>query len=185
MKVFIAGFTGTGKTTISKNVADKFNLSFYPASTLFKEFAQINSDTKGYWTHEGLKFIKERVGSDVDQKFDKHLLDIVDSNENFVMDSWTMPWLYKQDALRILLHAPYEIRVKRILDRDNHDLTSARKAVFVKDHQSKMIYLQKYGFDISKDWNVFDLIVNTQYMDQDEVTDYITNYIKKYKEYFG
>jgi predicted cytidylate kinase len=184
MKVLIAGLTGTGKTTLAKNIAGKFKLKFMPSSSLFREFANQNTSEQGWWTRAGLKFIKERLNSDFDERFDKYLLELVDSEDDFIIDSWTMPWLYKEEALRIYLTAPFDERVNRIMLRDNHDFDSAKSSVLAKDTETKMIYLQKYQFDIVKDLNVFDLIINTQYLNEKQITDLVCDFVKSYKEYF-
>ena len=44
------------------------------------------------------KLLEERINTDVDEQFDKYLLDLLDKEDNFIIDSWTMPWLYKEQA---------------------------------------------------------------------------------------
>jgi predicted cytidylate kinase len=184
MKVFITGLTGTGKSKICKGIEKALKIKYYSSSTLFREFSGNMDDTKGYWTHKGLKFIEERKESDIDEKFDKYLLELVTNKDQFIMDSRTMPWLYTEPALRILLTAPFDVRVKRVMLRDEHTLDSARSAVSTKDNSDRVIYLNHYGFDIFKDLKPFDLVVNTQYLNEKEVLDLVLEYVKKYKGVF-
>jgi len=184
VKVFISGLTGTGKNTIAKELASKLGLKYYECSWLLKEFTGMNVRSDGYHEVRGKEAIEKRLKSNLDEKFDKHLMDIVDNEDDFVLDSWTMPWLYKEEALRILLTAPYDVRVKRVMIRDKVDLDGAKQIVKAKDAESKLVYLQKYTFDITKDWNVFDLIVNTQYLTKEDEIKLILEYTKKYKNFF-
>lgn len=184
MKVFIAGLTGTGKSTIAESVANKLKLKYFRSSMLFREFAGKDTKTIGWWEKEGLNFIKERADSDIDEKFDKYLLDLADREENFVIDSWTLPWLYKEQGLKILLTCPADVRVNRVMTRDSISLDAAKKSVAEKDHKTRLLFLQKYAFDITKELNVFDLIINTQYLSKDDEIKLICEYAKKYKEFF-
>jgi len=184
MKVFIAGLTGTGKNTVAKAVAKKFKLKNYESSVLFKDYVGRDFRTNGYWGKSTKDILKTRIDSDIDEKFDKHLFNIIDMTDEFVVDSWTMPWLYKEEALRVLLTCPFDIRVKRVMGRDNQNFEDTKKVVKEKDIISKMVYLQKYGFDITKDINIFDLIVNTRYLNGNDISKYVCDYVKKYKEFF-
>ena len=185
MKIFVAGLTGTGKSSLSSKLAKKFDIEYLPSSMYFRKFIGKDTNTNGWWTHsEGLEFMKERLDSDFDERFDKYLLNIIDEKEDFVIDSWTLPWLYKEEGLRILLTTPFEIRVQRVMLRDDLDYDDAKISVKQKDYMTKMIYLKKYGFDILKDRNIFDLVVNTQYLTEKEVFSFIAKYVSKYENFF-
>jgi len=181
----ICGLTGTGKSTIAKAIAEAMNYEYLPSSVLFREFAGIDKKTAGFWTHkEGQEFIEERLKSDIDEQFDKYLLDLIDKKDNFVIDSWTMPWLYKEPCLKIYLKCPFSVRINRVMLRDKLNEEDAKNAVKKKDQDTRKIYLQKYFFDIFKDIEDFDLVLNTQYFDAKGAILYVLNYVKTVEKYY-
>jgi CMP/dCMP kinase len=184
LKIFIAGLSGTGKSTIAEQVAKKFKLKYYPSSLLFRKFAGKDVETNGWWEKEGLNFVNEREGSDIDEQFDKYLLNLIDTNPDFVIDSWTLPWLYKEEGLRIFLKAPFEVRVNRVVERDELTYAQIKEGVARKDKLTRAIYMKKYMFDITKDHNIFDFVINTEYFNKKEITKLVFNIVKKYRDYF-
>ena len=80
------------------------------------------------------------------------------------MDSWTMPWVFKGEALRVYLDATLPTRALRASGRDQKPLEETTAAVRRKDALNIELYLGLYGFDISKDHDVFDFVVNTEKM---------------------
>ncbi|PIU22417.1 MAG: hypothetical protein COT14_01295 [Candidatus Diapherotrites archaeon CG08_land_8_20_14_0_20_30_16] len=185
MKVMICGLTGTGKSTIAKAIAEAMNYEYISISKLLREFAGKDSKQNGYWTHkEGLEFNDERLKTDIDEKFDKYLLNIIDKKDDFVIDSWTMPWLYNEPSLKIYLKCPFGVRTNRIMLRDKLTEEDAKSAVRKKDGDNKKIYLTKYAFDITKDFEPFDLMISTQYFDAKGIILYILNYVKTVEKYY-
>lgn len=181
----ICGLTGTGKSTISKAVASALNYEFLQSSHMFREFAGIDKKSMGFWTHkEGQEFTESRLKSDVDERFDKYLLNLIDSKDNYVIESWTMPWLYNDVALRIYLKAPFSVRVNRVMFRDKLKEEDAKIAVKMKDSETRKIYLQKYCFDINKDIENFDLVLNTQYFDTKTIVLYVLDFVKMVEDYY-
>jgi len=186
MKIMICGLTGTGKSTIAKAIAEAMNYEYIASSKLLREFAGKNtSESQGFWERkQGQEFLDDRLSSDIDEQFDKKLLNIVDEKDNFVIDSWTMPWLYNGVALRIYLKCPFLIRVNRVMLRDKLQEDVTKQAVKRKDLDTKKIFLQKYVFDITKDLEPFDLVINTQYFDARSIILYILNYVKTVEKYY-
>ena len=90
---------GTGKSTLSKKLAEKYGLRYYSGGDVLKDLAKhegYDVSIRGWWeSPEGLKFLNERVN---DPKFDKvvddKLLEYAQQG-NVLLDSWTMPWLLK------------------------------------------------------------------------------------------
>ncbi len=70
--ICISGMAGTGKSTLSKKLAEKYNLKCYSGGDALKELAKAEGydvSRQGWWeSPEGLNFLKERVN---DPKFDK------------------------------------------------------------------------------------------------------------------
>jgi CMP/dCMP kinase len=170
--ICISGMAGTGKSTLSKKLAEKYHLSCYSGGDALKELANAegyDSSRQGWWeSPEGLKFLKERAN---DPKFDKavdtKLIEYAQQG-NVLLDSWTMPWLLK-DGFKIWLLASPEKRAARVAERDNITFNEALKVLKEKENRTKAIYKKLYGFSLGEDLAPFDLVLDTDNLSADEV----------------
>ena len=125
--------------------------------------------SRGWWeSSEGLKFLRQRQQDlDFDRKVDNKLLEYAKKG-NIVLDSWTMPWLF-DDGFKIWVGASKEVRVKRLARRDHISLQKALQVLEEKEETTKAIYKRLYGFHLGEDFSPFDLILDTDKLDADEV----------------
>ena len=170
--ICISGMAGTGKSTLSKKLAEKYHLSCYSGGDALKELANAegyDASRQGWWeSPEGLKFLDERVN---DPKFDKavdaKLLEYAERG-NVLLDSWTMPWLLKE-GFKIWLLASLEKRAARVAVRDKITFDEALKVLKEKEDRTKSIYKKLYGFALDEDLAPFDLVLDTDNLSADEV----------------
>ena len=170
--ICISGMAGTGKSTLSKKLAEKYNLKCYSGGDALKELAKAEGydvSRQGWWESlEGLNFLKERV---IDPKFDKavdaKLLEYAQQG-NVLLDSWTMPWLLKE-GFKIWLMGSIEKRASRVAERDKITLNEAFKVLEEKESRTKAIYKKLYGFALGEDFAPFDLVLDTDNLNAEEV----------------
>jgi cytidylate kinase len=170
--ICISGMAGTGKSTLSKKLAEKYNLKCYSGGDALKELAKAEGydvSRQGWWeSPEGLNFLKERV---IDPKFDNavdaKLLEYAQQG-NALLDSWTMPWLLKE-GFKIWLMASIEKRATRVAERDKITLNEAFKVLEEKEAMTKAIYKKLYGFVLGEDFTPFDLVLDTDNLNAEEV----------------
>ena len=170
--ICISGMAGTGKSTLSKKLAEKYNLKCYSGGDALKELAKAEGydvSRQGWWeSPEGLNFLKERV---IDPKFDKavdaKLLEHAQQG-NVLLDSWTMPWLLKE-GFKIWLMASIEKRATRVAERDKITVNEAFKVLEEKEARTKAIYKKLYGFVLGEDFAPFDLVLDTDNLNAEEV----------------
>jgi cytidylate kinase len=170
--ICISGMAGTGKSTLSKKLAEKYNLKCYSGGDALKELAKAEGydvSGQGWWeSPEGLNFLKERV---IDPKFDKavdaKLLEHAQQG-NVLLDSWTMPWLLKE-GFKIWLMASIEKRAARVAERDKITVNEALKLLEEKEDRTKAIYRKLYGFVLGEDFAPFDLVLDTDNLNAEEV----------------
>lgn len=170
--ICVSGMTGSGKSTVAKRLADKYGLDYVSGGYALKTLAQeegYKSDIKGWWeTTEGLKFLKQRMGDFAfDKKIDEKLLKLAEQG-NVVLDSWTMPWLFKE-GFKVWLEASPLVRAKRVTHRDSISIQEAIKALTEKDEETRQIYKSLYGFDLGNDLSPFNLVLSTDELEPDEV----------------
>ena len=170
--ICISGMAGTGKSTLSKKLAEKYHLRYYSGGDVLKELAKqegYDVSIRGWWENpEGLKFLNERLN---DPKFDKavddKLLEYANQG-NVLLDSWTMPWLLKE-GFKIWLEASFEKRAARVAERDNMSVADAVKVLGEKEARTKTIYKGLYGFVLGEDFKPFDFVLDTDNLSADEV----------------
>ncbi len=172
MVICISGMAGTGKSTLAKKIAQKYNLNYYSGGDALKDLARqegYDISIQGWWESPvGLKFLQERLN---DPKFDKavddKLLEFADKG-NVLLDSWTMPWLLK-GGFKIWLEASFQKRAARVAVRDGMSLAEAVKVLEEKEGRTKAIYKSLYGFTLGEDLAPFDFVLDTDNLNANEV----------------
>ena len=188
--IIIFGFSGSGKSTIANMVGKEYGLRIVHPSSILRSLLEKKSininktkEGKGFWeTQKGMNLFKERLKDikPMDMVSDKILLKEL-SKGNIVMDSWSMPWLYKKGIKVYLKGNPLE-RAKRVSKRSKISLQEAQDAIKVKDTETRKMFKRVYGFDIKRDLEVFDLVINTTPLNQkqvfNKVADFLNNLMK-------
>jgi cytidylate kinase len=170
--VSISGMAGTGKSTLAKKLAEKYNLRYFSGGDALRELAKeegYNSSSRGWWeSPEGLSFLEKRQKNlEFDKSVDDKLLEYARQG-NVLLDSWTMAWLLKT-GFKIWLVASVEKRTERIAKRDKIPIKEASRVLKEKEARTKTIYKKLYGFTIGEDFEPFDLVFDTNNLTAGEV----------------
>ncbi|MCX6801669.1 MAG: AAA family ATPase [Candidatus Diapherotrites archaeon] len=188
MIVIVSGFPGSGKSTLVEKLAAEFSLKPVFASGILKQIkerekADFASAEKGegFWeSKEGKAFTKKRekeLGFDL--KLDTELLRIADSSDNLIFDSRTLPWLYNGKAFKVWLKASLETCAKRIAGRDQKQAKEILAGLKERFEADKRIYKNLYKFDLGKDFEPFDLVLDTEKLDAEQVFEKVKDEIRK------
>jgi len=170
--ICVAGMTGCGKSTIAKRLAKKYGLRYLSGGGALKALAiaaGYKPSGRGWWeTEEGTRFLRQRMTDpQFDRRVDEGLIREA-KRGNVVLDSWTMPWLLKE-GFKVWLEASPEVRARRVAERDDISLEEAFDALKEKDERTKAIYKKLYGFDLGEDFSPFDVILDANELDVEEV----------------
>ena len=170
--ICISGMAGTGKSTLSKKLAEKYKLRYYSGGDALKALAAeegYNASGRGWWeSPEGLSFLEKREKNlKFDKAVDDKLLEYAQQG-NVLLDSWTMPWLLKT-GFKIWLVASIEKRAERIVKRDKITLKEAMQVLKEKEARTKAIYKKLYGFNLGEDFAPFHLVLDTDNLNAKEV----------------
>jgi len=170
--VCISGMAGTGKSTLAKKLAKKYNLKYYSGGDALKELAKdegYNASSRGWWeSPEGLSFLEKREKNlEFDKAVDDKLLEYAQKGR-VLLDSWTMPWLLKT-GFKIWLVASVEKRAERIAKRDKITIKEAAHVLKEKEARTKTIYKKLYGFTLGEDLEPFNLVLDTDNLNAGEV----------------
>lgn len=178
--ILVCGLAGSGKSALADNLAREFNLKCVHTGDILRQLRSEESASietlhskasSGFWeSREALQFTKERFESgDLDKKLDSKLLELIDQG-NVVMDSWTMPYLSRK-GFKIWLEAPEDVRLQRIVGRDQLSLDQIRSAVHSREEQSRILYRKLYNFEFG-DTKPFHLVINTANLNQVQVLEF-------------
>ena len=170
--VCISGMAGTGKSTLAKKLAKKYNLRYYSGGDALKALAAdegYDSSSNGWWeSPEGLSFLEKREENlEFDKAVDDKLLEYAQQGR-VLLDSWTMPWLLKT-GFKIWLVASVEKRAERIAERDKIPVKEALQVLKEKEARTKAIYKKLYGFTLGEDFEPFNLVLDTDNLNAREV----------------
>ena len=185
--LIIFGFSGAGKSTVAVRIAKRLGLRVIHPSSIVRDLiegkrvdiARTKAGT-GFWeTPRGVRMFKDRLREQcpVDAVSDKILLKEI-ARGNVVMDSWSMPWLSAR-GVKIYLRASYLERVRRVAKRSGISLKRARMTVRLKDEATRKLYVRLHGFDMKKDTEVFDMIIDTTHLSIPDVVRAVTDFLKK------
>jgi len=170
--ICISGLPGCGKSTVAKKLAEHYGLRYISGGDSLKALAielGYRPADRGWWeTPQGLNFLKKRLEDpSFDKKVDEKLLELAKEG-NVVLDSWTMPWLSKE-GFKIWLEASPEKRAKRMAERDGISFEKALALLKEREKKTKAIYRKLYGFKLGEDYSPFNVILDTNLLNAEEV----------------
>ncbi len=173
ISVIISGMSSVGKTTAADAIAKKYRLKHIAGGDLLKQMAierGYSPSGSDWWdTQEGMKFLSER---NQDPEFDKevdHRLAQYIRKGNVVITSYSMPWLAKDDGLKVWFEASQKNRAVRLAGRDSIDESRARDIIKQRDRQNKRIYKKLYGIRFGEDLSPFHYVIDTNDLSAREV----------------
>jgi cytidylate kinase len=186
--VIVSGFAGSGKSTLAKKIAKEFGLKYVSASAILKELRKKSIEEirkekleseKDWWeSSEGMNYVKQRAKDlSFDKKLDEELLKIIEKG-NVVLDSKTMGYLSKK-GFKVWLKASAENRAERVSGRDGLSKKEVLKKLKERDETDKKIYKKLYGFELGKNLEVFDLVLDTNPLNEEEVKERVFVALKK------
>ncbi|MEM2319681.1 MAG: cytidylate kinase family protein [Candidatus Bathyarchaeia archaeon] len=170
--ICICGMAGSGKSTLARKLAEKYGFTYYSGGDALKALALekgYKPVERGWWeSKEGLTFLENREKNpNFDKAVDRKLLEMAEKG-NVILDSWTMPWLFKK-GFKIWLEASPKKRAERVAKRDGISVKEALKILTIKEEKTKAIYKKLYGFSLGEDFSPFHLILDTDNLSAEEV----------------
>lgn len=179
--IILFGLSGSGKSTLANMLGRKLGLRVVHPSSILKDLLENkkpniagSKEGAGFWeSSKGVDLFKKRLKDTIpaDLQCDKLLLREIEKGE-VVIDSWSLPWLTRK-GIKICLNATLNTRAQRVAMRSKISNTSATKIIQLKDCKTRDLYLKHRGFDIKKDHQVFDLVINTNRLSKMEVLNLI------------
>ncbi len=169
MRITISGPPGSGKTTACSKLSERLGLEAVVFGKIFRELAAEKNLSLGE-----LGDIAEKDPS-IDKMIDSRILDIARSNENIILESRLSAYMCARNgipAFKIYIDASPEVRMSRIGVREGETVEEACAKTLDRQRSEAKRYKMYYDIDID-DKSVYDLIVNTDNLDPDQVVETI------------
>jgi predicted cytidylate kinase len=175
MRVTISGPPGSGKTTVCRKLSERLGLK----AVVFGEFFRSLAADKGMTLSE-FGVLAEQDPS-IDRMIDDLILGVASKNTDIILESRLSAYMLTKNnipAFRVYLWASPEIRIKRVGIREGESLEEVYRHTIERQSSEAKRYKMYYGIDI-EDKSVYDLVINTDELNPDQVVDRIIKGIEE------
>ena len=165
MRITISGPPGSGKTTACSKLSERLGLEAVVFGKIFRQLAAEKNLTLGE-----LGAIAEQDPS-IDKMIDSRILDIARANEDIILESRLSAYMLSRNdipAFKIYLDASPDVRMARVGVREGETFEEAYAKTIDRQRSEAKRYMMYYGIDI-EDKSVYDLLINTDNLDPDQV----------------
>lgn len=163
MKITIGGLSGTGTSTIGKELAKKYNFEFVSGGNFARKLAMEN----GMTIEERDKYLLDHPEADDDKKIDGMQKEYGTQKDNFVLES-RLGWYNVPDSIKIKLFCDDTVRFERTSKLDTErfgtnveDFEATKKKSLQREEDHRQRIENLYGIKNLNDDSHFDLIIDT------------------------
>lgn len=155
MLITVSGPAGSGKSTLAAALAAEFGYEHVSGGDIFRALA----DERGLTPLELNRLAEE--DDQIDRDLDRRLRATARERDEVVLESRLSGWMAGEYAdFRLWLDAPLEVRVRRVADREDKPVETARRETEGRAESEALRYAEYYGIDVA-DRSIYDLVVNT------------------------
>ncbi len=183
MKVIVSGLTASGKSSVSKMLAEKFGLKYFSASSKLRDILP-KKDFQVWESKKGIDAVKLRLRNPIyDKKLDSFILSYFKRSNNIIIDSWVAAWKIKdRKTIKIYIKADDKMRAMRVSKRDKIPFKKAFNFMKEKDMLTARIYKKIYNIDVKNDLAPFDLVIDSSYLDLESCLNICSDFILKQRK---
>ncbi|MDV0445481.1 Cytidylate kinase [Methanimicrococcus sp. At1] len=173
MIITISGLPGTGTTTASKLLQEKTGMEFISSGEIFRSIAA----ELGLSLADFGKLAETDVS--YDHQIDDRQKELSKTKDNLILEGRLAGHMSLEvppgkKILRVLLKAPLETRVRRIMNREqaNSSFKFELEQTKTREESERVRYDMYYGIDIS-DLMIYDLVIDSSKFDPETIVDII------------
>lgn len=175
MIITICGPAGSGKSTVSKFLAEHLGYNHYSMGDMRRKMAAEHEMTLAELNKLGET--EDFTDKDVDE-FQK---EIGKKEDNFVIDG-RMSWHFIPHSVKIYLDADINIRTKREFENDKlsekfQTLEEAKEGIIKRDESDGLRYNKYYNLDVHNK-NQFDFVIDASDLTPEQTVEKILEYLK-------
>ena len=171
MIITIGGLAGTVTTTLAQVLSEKLNVPYISAGFIFREMAAERGMSV-------LEFSEFAEGNDeIDKEIDKRQAEKAKSTDNLILEGRLSAFFVDNADLRICLMTPFDVRSKRIAEREDKSVDVAKSEIIIREESEVLRYKEIHNIDISN-MEIYDLIINTDSFDPESISEIITTTLK-------
>ena len=178
MIITICGPAGSGKSSVSKLLAEKLGFRHYSMGDMRRKMAQETGITLAELNKIGEQ--EDFTDKDVDEYQKK----LGETEDNFVIDG-RMSWHFIPKSLKVYLDANIEVRSRREFENDKisekfRSLEEAKEGIQKRDESDILRYRKYYNLNVH-DKAHFDLVIDTSNNTIEQTVNEILEYVKKHQ----
>lgn len=166
MLLTISGLPGSGTTTVSRLLSEKYAIEMISAGEVFRSLAKEYDMT--------LAEFGELAESDdsIDLKIDERQKEIANTRDNIILEG-RLAGHMAEKAMKIWIKASVDVRAGRIVARENGSFEDKLSETIEREASESVRYKAIYDIDIN-DLSVYDIVIDSEKWDQFQITDIIS-----------
>jgi len=174
MIITVSGPPGSGKSTLSRTIAEHFNLEIVSSGDVFRAMAKEKGVDLEKFGH-----IAEADPA-IDKEIDRRQVDLSKTNRDLLFEGRLSGWLIDAD-LKIMLKTDVGVRARRIAGRESISLQQAMHETMVRQESESKRYSEYYDIDIS-DLALYDLVIESSVWNQEATANVAITAIESMKK---
>jgi predicted cytidylate kinase len=170
--IAISGGSGTGKTTLSNNLAKELG------------WKHLNNGefVRAWYAQNAVDLNRtDQIPESVDRRIDGEFLERMKADSNTIFESRLAGWQSRDlsDVFKVLCTVDFDVALKRVSKRDLSTTEEARATIHHREEGLAEKFKKFYGVENYLDPQYFDLVVNTTTLNPQEVLEKVLEKFKK------
>ncbi|MFA7193905.1 MAG: cytidylate kinase family protein [Candidatus Paceibacterota bacterium] len=171
-KITIGGLSGTGKGTVAKMLAEKLGFQYMSVGNFVREIIKEKGiDILQYNTE------KNKDPEVAEKILDNRTKDFGLKNDSFVFEGHIAAF-FIPDAFKILLTCDDEVRINRIVERQNMSYEESKYETLEREKMQIENYKKVYNIEDHVNPSHYDLVIDTTSVLPEEIVEKIINKLR-------
>ena len=163
MIITISGLPGSGTSTVAELLSEKTGMEIISSGEVFREMARDRA-----MSLESFSDLAEE-NEEIDRKLDDRMIE--KAEEGRILEGRLTGHLLDSsddEAYKVWLEAPLDVRVKRITDREGEEIEEVKVKVKKREKSERKRYQDYYGIDLL-DTSIYDLVLDSDKHSPEEI----------------